>query len=146
MGLQKNKMFRESLEQRAAEWGVSDAVQFDGFAHDVEKEIKEADIVLNFSESESFSFTCLEALYFGTPLIASDSGGPTELFEHRRSGYLVRNGDVDAMAEAILYLSQNPNFRKCYSRNSRAYVRSKFNLNQTVEGLRKVYHGFIQNE
>ena len=60
--------------------------------------------MLNFSESESFSMTCLESLYYGTPLIATDSGGPAELFKHGESGHLVPNRDVQAMAKAWPFL------------------------------------------
>ena len=139
MNLEKNHKFRESLRRKALEWGIADVVEFDGFAHDVEKEIKEADIVLNFSESESFSFTCLEALYYGMPLIASDSGGPAEQFKHKESGYLVPNRDVDAMAEAVLYLARNPQTRKEYSIQSRDFVRRKFSYDETTGKLNELY-------
>ena len=139
MGLEKNRKFRESLEFRAEDWGISDVVKFDGFAYDVEKEIKEADIVLNFSESESFSLACLEALHYGTPLIASDSGGPAELFEHRRSGYLVENRDVNSMIEAILFLARNPEERHRYSSASVDHVKERFSTCNTTQRLKEVY-------
>ena len=139
MGLRKNREFRESLQRKAFKWDIADVVEFDGFAHDVEKEIKDADIALNFSESESFSFTCLEALYYGAPLIASDSGGPSELFEDGRSGYLVGNGDILAMAKAIVYLTENPEERQKYSAESRELVRKTFPLKRTTGCLNKLY-------
>lgn len=139
LGLQKNKKFRESLQKKTLAWGIDNVVEFKGFSHDIEKEIKEADIMLNFSESESFSFTCLEALYYGTPLIASDSGGPAELFEHKHSGYLVRNKDVDAMAEAILFLAESPDERRKYSMQSRQYSRKKFSDSKSYRKLRNIY-------
>ena len=55
-------------------------VHFDGFAANTEVAMKGHDMVLNFSEAESFSLTCLDALYYGVPLIATDCGGPAELF------------------------------------------------------------------
>ncbi|RZK45184.1 MAG: glycosyltransferase, partial [Hymenobacter sp.] len=94
MGLAKNQAFRQKLEEEVAEYNLAKIVTFEGFATDVEAAIKAADVVLNFSESESFSLTCLDALYYGTALIASDCGGPAELFEHDRSGLLVPNRDV----------------------------------------------------
>ena len=139
VGLEKNRMFRKSLERKASEWGLSEVVQFSGSVRDVEKKIKAADIVLNFSESESFSFTCLEALYYGTPLIASDSGGPAELFEHQESGFLVTNGDVDSMVRGIVFLARNPKLRTQFAVQGREFVRRKFAYERTTMGLRQAY-------
>jgi glycosyltransferase involved in cell wall biosynthesis len=139
MGLEKNRVFRQQLVadvERAALQGV---VHFAGFAADVEQAMKAADIVLNFSESESFSLTCLDALYYGTPLIASDCGGPAELFENGRSGLLVPNRDVAAMAAAINQLAADAKLRTQFAEAGRQYVRQKFAPAHTYESLGQLY-------
>ncbi|TGE07955.1 glycosyltransferase family 4 protein [Hymenobacter fodinae] len=139
MGMAKNREFRQQLEASVQESGLEAVVRFEGFATDVEKAIKEADVVLNFSESESFSLTCLDALYFGTPLIASDCGGPAELFEHGRSGQLVPNRDVDAMATAITTIAADGAMRKQFAAAGRDYVRYKFRPATTYQKLGQIY-------
>jgi glycosyltransferase involved in cell wall biosynthesis len=106
---------------------------------DTEAKIKAADIVLNFSESESFSLTCLDALFFGTPLIASDCGGPAELFEPERSGLLVPNRDVPAMSAAIVRLAASAELRQQFVPAGRAYVRQKFAPAHTYQALAALY-------
>jgi glycosyltransferase involved in cell wall biosynthesis len=139
MGMAKNRLFRQQLEAIVLQAELQKAVQFDGFAADVEAEIKKADILLNFSESESFSLTCLDALYYGTPLIASDCGGPAELFENGKSGLLVPNRDVEAMAAAIVQLAANASQRTDFAKAGRAFVRQKFAPAHTYEALGSVY-------
>jgi glycosyltransferase involved in cell wall biosynthesis len=139
MGLEKNREFRRQLERYAEQNQLREAVTFDDFATDVEQEIKAADIVLNFSESESFSLTCLDALYYGTPLIASDCGGPAELFENGRSGILVPNRDVLAMSASISQLATDVNLRTQFAAASRRFVRQKFAPAYTYERLAKLY-------
>ncbi|MCB2408497.1 glycosyltransferase family 4 protein [Hymenobacter lucidus] len=139
MGLEKNREFRQQLEAAVQTAGLASAVSFQGFATDVEQAIKEADILLNFSESESFSLTCLDALYFGTPLIASDCGGPAELFENGVSGLLVPNRDVPAMTEAINKLATDPNLRQRFAAAGREFVRYKFRAAATFQQLGAVY-------
>jgi glycosyltransferase involved in cell wall biosynthesis len=139
MGMAKNQEFRQQLEATAAQAGLGDVVQFGGFVTDVEAAIKTADIVLNFSESESFSLTCLDALFFGTPLIASDCGGPAELFEHERSGLLVPNRDVPAMSAAIVRLAARADLRQQFVPAGRAYVRQKFAPAHTYQSLAALY-------
>jgi glycosyltransferase involved in cell wall biosynthesis len=143
MGMPKNREFRQQLEAAAQQAGLADVIRFDGFATDVEAEIKAADIVLNFSESESFSLTCLDALYYGTPLIASDCGGPAELFEDGRSGRLVPNRDVAAMTAAIGEVAADAALRTRFAEAGRAFVRQKFALATTCERLRQLYEALV---
>ncbi|WP_324671888.1 glycosyltransferase family 4 protein [Hymenobacter sp. GOD-10R] len=146
MGLEKNRQFRQQLEADVQQYNLAAVVTFEGFVTDVEKRIKAADILLNFSESESFSLTCLDALYYGTPLIATDCGGPAELFENGKSGLLVPNRDVEAMAAAIARLAANPAERAQFSAAGRAYVRHKFQQAATYEQLGRIYQELLAAE
>jgi glycosyltransferase involved in cell wall biosynthesis len=144
MGLEKNRTFRMELERKAMAMGLHNVVTFEAFADDVEAVIKRADIVLNFSESESFSMTCLEALYHGIPLIASDCGGPAELFEHDKSGLLVPNRDIESMTKAILELALDSTKRQQFAAEGRSFVRSKFGREQSSQRLVKLYQSLVE--
>jgi glycosyltransferase involved in cell wall biosynthesis len=146
MGMAKNQEFRQQLETEARQAGLSQAVHFEGFAADVEQVIKEADILLNFSESESFSLTCLDALFYGTSLIASDCGGPAELFENGRSGLLVPNRDVTSMAAAINQLAADAALRARFVEAGRQFVRQKFAPAHTYEALGRLYEQVLADE
>lgn len=50
---------------------------------------------------EAFGNTAIESLAGGTPVVAYSVGGPTEVVEHGRSGFLVPPGDVEAMVAAV---------------------------------------------
>lgn len=143
MGLAKNQEFRQQLEATAAQAGLAAVVQFHSFATDVEAEMKAADIVLNFSESESFSLTCLDALFYGTSLIASDCGGPAELFENDRSGLLVPNRDSAAMAAAIGRLAADNALRVRFAAAGRQFVRQKFAPAHTYQSLEALYRQVV---
>ncbi|AIZ63327.1 hypothetical protein PK28_05770 [Hymenobacter sp. DG25B] len=145
MGLEKNREYRRQLESAVDKADLKDIVTFGSFVQDVEAAIKQADIVLNFSESESFSLTCLDALYFGTPLIASDCGGPAELFESGKSGLLVPNRNVSAMVTAILQLGSDIQLRQDMSIAGRSYVRNKFSGEATYQKLGKLYNALLKN-
>ncbi len=112
MGVQANEAYRQSLTQLAHQLGVDSQVEFRDRCDNIEALFKQCDVVLNFSDSESLSHTCIEALYFGLPLVATDSGGPGELFVDGQSGVLVPRGDVKAMAAALRGLAQSPERRQ----------------------------------
>ena len=146
MGMAKNQEFRQELEAAAQAAGLSEVIQFDGFAANTEGSMKAHDIVLNFSEAESFSLTCLDALYYGVPLIASDCGGPAELFENGKSGLLVPNRDVAAMAAAITALAADEVQRQQFSKASRQFVRDKFAPARTYQLLAASYHQVLASK
>jgi L-malate glycosyltransferase len=143
MGLMKNAAFRKVLKKRAKELGIFEKTEWIGFTEEVEREYKEADIVLNFSESESFSITCLEALYFGRPVIATDCGGPAEIIEQNKTGMLVENRNVEAMTKAMQMLAKNDVLRIGMGRDARLSVRNKFSIENTSYRMRKEYRAIL---
>lgn len=138
MGLEKNKEFKHKLEARSKELGLGDVVQFAPFNSNVEESIKVADIVLNFSEAESFSMTCLEAAYYGTALIATRCGGPEEIIDNGRTGITVPVNDIDAMRDAILALASDAALRKQYAIAGKEYVRNKFNIETYKQQMQQI--------
>jgi glycosyltransferase involved in cell wall biosynthesis len=139
MGLSKNKAYKESLVYLVETLGIGHKVSWHGYVEDVEREYKNADIVLNFSESESFSITCVEALYFGRPLIATDCGGPAEIIDHDITGLLVANRSVEKMANAMLRLATDANLRCKLANQGRIGVSEKFSIEKTSLKLKSVY-------
>ena len=135
MGLAKNQEFRDTLEAQAQQQGLGEAVGFHAFASDVEALMKASDVVLNCSEVESFSMVCFEALYYGVPLIATDCGGPRELFEDERSGYLVPVGDAAAAADRLVRLATDATKRAAFSAAGRAFLEKKFGERDTSAAI-----------
>lgn len=111
MGLSKNAAYRDELVAEATRLGIGGCTEFSGQTEDVVTEIQAADVVLNFSQSESFSHTCVEAGLLGRPVIATRCGGPEEIVEDGRTGLLVPVGDQAAMARAMVELACNPERR-----------------------------------
>jgi D-inositol-3-phosphate glycosyltransferase len=66
-----------------------------------------AQVVVVPSRYESFGMVALEAMACGAPVIASDVGGLSTLVRDGRTGYLVPDGDVAALADRIERLFDN---------------------------------------
>ena len=78
--LYKNLVYKNELWKLAKEYGLEPNVIFYDKCVDQEKCLKNYDISLNLSDSESFSRLTLESLYYGIPIIATDVGGTREMF------------------------------------------------------------------
>lgn len=144
MGLEKNKLYGTRLRTLGAD--VAQQIEWKGFTDDVETEYKNADIVLNFSESESFSMTCLEGQYFGRAVIATRSGGPAEIIEHGTTGLLVALADTDAIAEAMRQLMSDKSLRDRMGQHAAKVTRSKFGRETTTDALGKIYSAILPSK
>jgi glycosyltransferase involved in cell wall biosynthesis len=140
MGLKKNKDFKTALIVRAIELGLQDRVEWHGPAQFMAPLYQHAGLVLNFSESESFSLTCLEALFYGRPLIATDSGGPAEIIQAPETGLLVPVGDLEAMTRAMDSLLADAPRREAMGKKAYVAVRNKFSDQATVKELGEIFN------
>lgn len=98
---------RESLEEQAKEQG--DKIEFLGAkTHDELKTIyASADVFVAPSitakdgDQEGFGLVMLEAMASGLPIVASNSGGITDLICNKKNGILVEEKDVGSLANSI---------------------------------------------
>ena len=139
MGLQKNRTYRRQLEELATRLGLSERVKFHGFSSDPSRVFPEALAALNFSTSETFSMTCLEASASGVPVIATRSGGPQEIVVDGITGFLVPVGDIDAMAVAMDRLAAEPHLSTTMGENGLRLVRERFSNEAYVRAIKDVF-------
>ena len=139
MGLKKNRTFKRQLQQQALDLGVNHKIEWMDAVTDPAALYSSCAFTLNFSESESFSLTCMESLYAGRPVIATRSGGPVEIIDDTISGMLVNRGDVVAMSEAMRKIMSDTELRSQMSVAAYSRVRSKFGAANTYEKLAAVY-------
>ena len=91
------------LHELRSQLGLDDLVTFLG-ARDQETlqfYYAAADCLVMPSHYESFGMVALEAMACGTPVIASDVGGLSQLVKHNQTGLRVPSKDPNALASAI---------------------------------------------
>ena len=94
---------REPLEARARELGIGGRVTFLG-AQPRDRIIElfhAADATILSSSWENFPHTVVEALAVGTPVLATQAGGVSEVVHDGVNGLLVAAGDTAALGEAV---------------------------------------------
>jgi glycosyltransferase involved in cell wall biosynthesis len=74
------------------------------------------------SRWENQSYTALEAMLQGCPLVSTDCGGQGEFVKHGSTGLLARPDDADDLCEKIAALLDAPDQAAELGRNARAYV------------------------
>ena len=92
----------------------------------LEGELQQADIVVAPSRFESFGLVYVEAMSAGKPCIALDTGAAREIFEHERTGYLVRDQEPTSLAAAIHYLAARPDLCQKIGEQAREAYLARF--------------------
>jgi glycosyltransferase involved in cell wall biosynthesis len=136
MGLPKNRRYLAGLKHQAERLGVTAAVTFGGFAKSSRAVLEGAFAALNLSRSESFSRTVLEASACGLPVIATRCGGPEEIVEDGRTGFLIPVGDAKACAEAMRMLCNDRARASRMGADARASVMLKFAPDNFADNLK----------
>jgi len=85
----------------------------------------------------------LEIMAMGKPLIASDLPALREIVISRQTGVLVEPDDPNKLAEAILYLLDDPQERKRLGANARAWVVENRDWSNIVSIYHEVYKKFL---
>lgn len=115
---------RETLQDLVEELGLDGNVSLCGTTIDVPGALSGAKGFLLASDYEGMPNALMEALAMGVPCVTTDCpcGGPAELIEDGVNGLLVRVGDADGMARAVIRLAKDPEERRriCVEAGSRA--------------------------
>ncbi len=92
-----------SLKSHAVERNLMQRVTFLGSVPHEQLTVyyRAADYLALYSGYEGLSHTILEALYAGTPVIASHKGGNPELIRHNENGLLAEYANLDALVAAL---------------------------------------------
>lgn len=95
---------KHNLLQYAKSIGISDEIFLTGVVPNdsIGFYYSRSDLFLLPSDYEIYGMVVLEALYFGVPVIATSTAGPSDIITERRFGRIVNNLNVEEWSEACL--------------------------------------------
>ena len=134
-----NEGYAASLRRLVADAGLEDRVSWMGEREDVAELVRALDILLLPSWEEPFGRALIEAMALGVPVIATDVGGPTEIIEDGREGYLLPPREPRAWALAINRLAEDPQLTQRMGRAGRQRVEAAFTVDHHVAATIDVY-------
>ncbi|MEO1375905.1 MAG: glycosyltransferase [Cyanobacteria bacterium J06635_10] len=142
---------KESLQQLIHQLGVNNIVTLVGWKHQQEviEIIKNSDIMLAPSvtsqngDREGIPVAFMETMAMGLPIISTIHSGIPELIENGVSGFLVPERDVDALAEKLNYLVENPDICNKMGAAGRAFVEEHYNVDKLNDKLVEIYSSSV---
>jgi glycosyltransferase involved in cell wall biosynthesis len=132
---------RERLEWVTAEVRLDNAVTFLGeVAHEeVPGVLQRLDVFAMPSTWEGFGVAALEASAMELPVIASNIHGIPDVVRDGVTGLLVPPRDVDAIADAVVRLLEDPAFRQRMGAAGREFVRQEYRWQDNIALMERLY-------
>lgn len=95
-------------------------------------------ITADDGDKEGTPVAILEAEASGLPIVSTLHGGIKDAVIHEKTGFLVKEGDTEAMGEYMIKLAQEPELADQMGKEGRAHVQLNYELNQQIEKLYNV--------
>lgn len=128
--------FTEALRHQITAMELDDYIIIAGrWPGPIEVVLSAIDVFVISSEQESFGLTAIEALAVETPVVSTRCGGPEEIIEDGKNGYLVPVKNADAMAIAISKLLGDPELSGAFGYSGRRLVEERFTDLSYVRGI-----------
>jgi L-malate glycosyltransferase len=132
----------QEVRDLVGQLNLTDDVLFLGRLRDLDPYMAAADLFLLPSAQESFGLAALEAMAYGTPVIASNAGGLPELITPE-TGFLHLVGDTDGMAESALSLLTDETKLQQMSHAAQQRARNHFSAEAIVPQYEKLYRKLV---
>jgi glycosyltransferase involved in cell wall biosynthesis len=135
-----SKQYKEELYDLACELGIESKVIFSGGREDIPNIIRAMDVMVHASISpEPFGLVIIEGMASGVPVVASNRGGPVEIIEHRKDGFLVDPEETENVANIVIELLRDKALRKKISENARIKVVERFTIEEFTSKFQRIY-------
>src|SRR6266478_2044837 len=130
---------RAALQRLCSDLGLKDHVVFAGRRPDAALLIQGFDFSILGSSEESLPNAVMESMAAAVPVVSTRVGGVSELVDDRVHGLLVPFGEVQAMAEAIVWMLDHPDERRQMGDAGRRRIAADFSTKRMVAQTEAVY-------
>ena len=119
---------RDELESLARQLGISDRATFEGSVSEerIIEAMRVSDVFVLASHAEVLGVVYMEAMSMEVATVGTAAGGVKEIISHGVDGLLVEPRNVDALAEAMAKLHDDPDLRRRLARAARQTIVNRF--------------------
>lgn len=127
------------LKRLAHRLSVSSQVTFLGYRPDVSRFLRSASIFVLPSRTEGLPISLLEAMAMGKAIVAAAVGGVNDVLENGKDALLVPPEDPLALAQAIMSLLDNPQWRQQLGIAAQLKAQSCFSQDRFLRNIMGLY-------
>jgi glycosyltransferase involved in cell wall biosynthesis len=131
--------YKDELLHLREELNLENAVEFAGHVQDVPALIREMALLVVPSHGEPFGRCLVEGMAAGRPVIAWNTGGPTEIITEGITGKLIEPYDIEALANSVIHLLKDRNALTAMGKNARSDATTRFHRSRTTNEIQDLY-------
>ena len=140
----RREFYGAMLIKLAEDLNIRDHVIFTGYRKDVYEVMNELDVFVHSSICpDPLPGVVMEAMFCLKPVVGANAGGVPEEVVDGKTGLLYTPGDYNEMAQAIIYLLQNPEVAKKMGRAGKERVEKLFNKQNLCAKMESIYEELI---
>ncbi len=110
-----------------------------GPTEQIQDEYMKSSLLVMSSRFEGFGMVLIEAMACGLPVVSFDCPcGPKDIIQDHVDGLLVENGNIDKLAETIIWMIQHPEQRKAMAAKAIDNVQ-RFKIDQIAEQWKSIF-------
>ncbi len=103
-----------------------------------------SDVIIQKSTKEGFCLAVTEALWKGTPVVASNVGGIPSQIKDGENGFLLAPKDTEGFSDRIIHLLKNPDDGKAIGQKAKETVRQKFLITRLLSDYLYMLNSIIK--
>jgi len=134
------------LKEQARAAGLQARVIFTGFRTDIPQILAAADLFVMPSISEGLGTAILEAGAAGLPIVSTPVGGIPDIIRDGDTGLLASPGDSDALADALIRMSGDPDLAARCGEAARRHVDEQFSEESLVRETEAAYRMWLERK
>lgn len=137
--------YEDKLKEIAKEFNVESQVHFLGFRNDIKELLIASDIFLFPTLQEGLPRALMESMAAGLPAITSKIRGNIDLIEDKEGGFLCNPLDVEAYAQSIESLLNNPSLRRKMGEYNKKRIK-KYDIEYVKNEIKVIYDEVLNDE
>ena len=134
---------RKAVEEQAYRLGIARHCLYLGYQEEVAGWYAALDALVLPSANEGTPVSAIEALATGRPVVATRVGGVPDVIREGEDGFLVEVGDVDALADRLALLANDPALRARMGGAARTRVLSRYAVDRLVDDVDRLYRALL---
>ena len=112
--------WKDMLKARIKEYGLQNSLHLNEPTKEIAKEYADSSMLVMSSNYEGFPMVMIEAMACGLPVVTFDfKCGPRDIIKDEENGLIVPDGDIQALADAMMRLMANESLRQTMSVEAR---------------------------
>lgn len=109
---------KRELIQLAKKTNIQEHVVFEGWQKDTVMHMKTANLFVNASRFEGYGMSLVEAVAAMCPILTTNVGVVSDLFEDGRDAYICNHGDEQCFVNTMISFLENPSFQSAVAHSA----------------------------